>query len=125
MSTKEYYRKWRAGWSEEKKIAVRAEARARWEHATATRFGFTLEEWRAEKIAHPNCAICGLPLSDDVAFNHQKTQATRHADHDHETGQFRDFLCGFCNLVIGYSGESIEVLEKVITYLKKHGENYD
>jgi hypothetical protein len=38
-------------------------------------------------------------------------------DHDHNTLQFRGLLCSYCNVAIGYVGESIEILQKMQTYL--------
>lgn len=39
-------------------------------------------------------------------------------DHDHKTGKPRGLLCVKCNLALGYVDDSIEKLEKLITYLK-------
>ncbi len=37
------------------------------------------------------CEICTLPILKQP-----------HADHDHQTGQFRGWLCGPCNLRLGW-----------------------
>lgn len=42
-------------------------------------------------------------------------------DHDHETGKIRELLCGQCNQALGLLRESVEVFERAIRYLKKHG----
>lgn len=39
-------------------------------------------------------------------------------DHCHKTGRFRGWLCAGCNLSIGHARDSVEVLEKMIIYLK-------
>jgi len=41
-------------------------------------------------------------------------------DHDHETGEFRGYLCHSCNRNIGGFNDSIESLERAIKYLKKN-----
>ena len=39
-------------------------------------------------------------------------------DHNHETREFRGFLCPTCNMNIGQLGDSIETLQRAIEYLK-------
>lgn len=41
-------------------------------------------------------------------------------DHCHKTGKVRKLLCSFCNSLLGYSNDSIEILESAIKYLKDH-----
>jgi len=43
-----------------------------------------------------------------------------HVDHDHLTSRVRGLLCRYCNSGIGYVEESIETLQNMIKYLKKH-----
>ena len=43
--------------------------------------------------------------------------ATLHLDHDHETGQFRGYLCHHCNTGIGLFGDSTEHMRAGIAYL--------
>lgn len=54
------------------------------------------------------CECCGGPTNG---------QGTLHLDHNHQTGQFRGWLCSNCNTGIGKLGDSIEGLEKAIRYL--------
>jgi hypothetical protein len=74
-------------------------------------FGLTPEQWEAMNSEQDGrCAICrgvskGRPL--DV-------------DHDHSTGTVRALLCRKCNLALGYVGDSIEILESMIQYLRQH-----
>jgi hypothetical protein len=44
-------------------------------------------------------------------------------DHDHETGTVRALLCNPCNLMIGYAGDRVGLLEKGIEYLEIHSED--
>ena len=46
-----------------------------------------------------------------------------HFDHDHNTLEFRGFLCINCNQGIGKLGDNIEGLKQAITYLNTHKEN--
>lgn len=71
-----------------------------------------------ELLAKQNgiCAIC-----------HQKNNTTRNGkikrfaiDHDHLTLKTRELLCSFCNSILGYAKDSIELLESAIKYLEKH-----
>ena len=39
-------------------------------------------------------------------------------DHDHETGNFRGYLCNTCNASLGGLGDNIKELKNAITYLK-------
>lgn len=65
------------------------------------------------------CALCGLPLDlDETVVDH---------DHDHCNGS-SSAACGNCdrggihqqcNTLLGMAGDSIEILEKAITYLKE------
>lgn len=41
------------------------------------------------------------------------------ADHDHDTGMGREWICDSCNTGLGRFKDDIEILEKVIEYLKR------
>jgi len=58
------------------------------------------------------CAICNIHQS--------KLKKKLFVDHDHTTGKVRGLLCPQCNSVLGYVNDSIEVLVKMIGYLKAH-----
>lgn len=64
---------------------------------------YGLSEAEVPKILE--CEVCGSGLR--VAF-----------DHDHNTGNFRGFLCYRCNLALGYALDSSELLEKLAKYLR-------
>ena len=55
------------------------------------------------------CAICGKEL----------VPKDQHIDHDHISGEVRGVLCRTCNLGIGLLGDTLEVAERAVQYLKK------
>lgn len=52
------------------------------------------------------CKLCG------------KHDAHLNMDHDHATGAFRGYLCRNCNMGLGKLGDTIEGLERALTYLR-------
>ena len=55
-----------------------------------------------------NCQCCGATLGDKP-----------HMDHDHETGEFRGWLCNKCNVGLGGMNDSISGLFKGLKYIIK------
>ncbi len=66
----------------------------------------------AEEIEYAftgKCEMCGVP---EMELN-KKLQM----DHNHETGEFRGFLCGKCNKALGLLNDSRELLTNALRYL--------
>lgn len=42
-----------------------------------------------------------------------------HLDHDHETGEFRGWLCFGCNTALGKLGDNLEGVMRLVRYLRK------
>jgi len=61
-----------------------------------------------------SCAICG------TAFELYDNGKTFRVDHDHETNEVRSLLCQSCNLGIGHFGDSVELMQEAIAYLRFH-----
>jgi hypothetical protein len=65
------------------------------------------------------CPICNR--NEEQArghnINHRKMWC---ADHDHNTDQFRGWICHKCNLGLGNFADSVERLKSAIEYLEKH-----
>jgi len=59
------------------------------------------------------CPICEKMSIVGVTANLVK-------DHDHKTGNAREWICDSCNTGLGRFKDNIKLLEKVIDYLKKH-----
>ena len=56
---------------------------------------------------HDSCDICGA------------TDRTLLLDHDHDTKEFRGWLCIKCNTAIGYFHEDLDLMYKAINYVKE------
>lgn len=78
------------------------------------KFGLTLEQYNVMKAAQNNrCAICG----DEELPTWKKCLAV---DHDHDTGQVRELLCGSCNNGLGKFRDDPELLTVAAMYLRRH-----
>lgn len=74
-------------------------------------YNISLDEYnKLLKKQNKICAIC-KKIGDDKRLP---------LDHDHKTGKIREFLCTNCNLALGHTNDSIETLQNMIIYLKKH-----
>jgi hypothetical protein len=59
-----------------------------------------------------SCDCCGKIVTETKGIN------SLVIDHDHETGEFRGWVCNDCNVGIGRLGDTVEGLEQAIDYLK-------
>jgi len=66
------------------------------------------QEWLSRQDGH--CKICGKSA----------TGKDGHTDHDRETRQLRDLLCGRCNRGIGWFQEDPELLRAAADYIERH-----
>lgn len=84
-------------------------------------YGISLEDY-LEKFQNQKgvCAICKQP--EIMVNGHTKIVRRLAVDHCHTTNKIRDLLCTKCNTVLGSVGDSIELLQNHIEYLKKHKE---
>lgn len=64
--------------------------------------------------APENCEMCN-------AHENDSPWGTLTLDHDHETGEFRGWLCGHCNALLGRAEDNLIILRAAIKYLKRHG----
>lgn len=78
------------------------------------RYGITREQWNILfQQQNQTCAICRTDVSKGTGWQ---------TDHNHSTGKLRGILCNGCNSLLGWSFESVAILENAIAYLKLHGE---
>jgi hypothetical protein len=78
-------------------------------------FGMTVAEYEALlKKQDYKCTICGEP-------HVEATKKRLQVDHCHKTGKVRELLCHHCNNMLGWAKDNIQILEKGIEYLKRHG----
>jgi hypothetical protein len=72
--------------------------------------GVNQEQYNAAFEAQDGrCLICGRHRSE--------LKRDLHADHDHETGEFRGLLCGRCNMGLGYFLDNKWLLLRALEYL--------
>ncbi|MDR0231728.1 MAG: endonuclease VII domain-containing protein [Dysgonamonadaceae bacterium] len=62
------------------------------------------------------CPICKKPSIPYVTANLV-------IDHDHETGNAREWICDSCNTGLGRFKDNVELMQQAIKYLKKHSNN--
>ena len=79
------------------------------------RFRVSKDWYAATLLAQKNrCVCCG------VHFCGLSRNTTPCIDHDHATGKARGILCPRCNSALGHCGDDINILVKLIEYLKEH-----
>lgn len=88
------------------------------ENEILRRFKLSKEEYDEMVKEHNNlCAIC---FKEETRRSRTEGEICRLAiDHCHRTNKVRGLLCHACNIMIGKAGDSIEILESAITYLRK------
>lgn len=65
------------------------------------------ERLTSGRIRPNHCDVCGN--TGRICF-----------DHNHQTGEFRGWLCAYCNMILGYAKDNANVLISLSNYLKKH-----
>lgn len=75
-------------------------------------FGISVDEYESRLVRQNHCcALCGSTTP----------KGGWHLDHNHTTGEIREFLCNVCNRGLGYFQDDPAILLKAIAYLEKHG----
>jgi Recombination endonuclease VII len=93
-----YRNKWRKENPEKYRKSVRS-------YHVRSRYNVSHEE--AERLdAISECEICGSNNRLGI-------------DHCHDSNKIRGILCNSCNLALGWADDNIEILEKMISYLKE------
>lgn len=104
-----YKRKYEAALTQEQ-LDERREY-ARW-HMIKKNYGLTKEEWLQKVDAQGGlCALCKIP-------GRTGKLGRLSVDHCHVTGRVRGLLCSPCNSAIGVLGDTPEMLERAVKYLR-------
>jgi hypothetical protein len=83
-------------------------ARAR-NYRLSRRYGITQEEYlELLRQQRGQCKLCERGLDDMYP----------HVDHCHDSGRVRGILCGQCNRGLGLLGDSPDLLERAVLYLR-------
>lgn len=83
----------------------------------ARKWGMTSKEYNWKLEAQDfQCAICNSKMERGRLC---------HLDHNHKTGEIRDFLCSGCNTGLGQFQDNPIILQAAINYIKRHNECVD
>ena len=86
-------------------------------HNLPAKYGITAARFAEMLLAQGGkCACCGR----EMLLEGKRTRLVC-VDHNHDTGEIRDLLCGRCNLAAGNVKDSSELAEKLRKYLAKWG----
>ena len=79
------------------------------------KYGITAAQFAEKLLAQGGkCACCGIQFQNDGY------KADRPCvDHNHNSGEVRDLLCGKCNLAAGNVNDSSERAKQLLAYLEK------
>ena len=106
--TQQATKEWRANNPQSNKASnLRAKAKSK--------YGLPLEDiWQMLFRQNGKCLICKRIIDFDSPDKCDKP----HVDHNHETGKVRGLLCLTCNTGLGMFGDSPDLLEAALTYIR-------
>lgn len=115
----EMYKDWEKRNPEKRKklhqnFYAKKKERMRW-YWIESKYGMTKEKYH-ELLEEQNngCRICGATEAKHRSSNNLLV------DHCHVTGKYRGLLCNRCNTSLGFVNDDIELLEKMVNYLKEY-----
>jgi hypothetical protein len=79
----------------------------------------TSEKKKMDEIKPEKFFICPICKKPSIPF----VTANLVIDHDHETGNAREWICDSCNTGLGRFKDNIELMQEALKYLKKHSKN--
>ncbi|MDR2684610.1 MAG: endonuclease VII domain-containing protein [Prevotellaceae bacterium] len=77
------------------------------------------EKRRMNEIKPEKFFVCPICKKSSIPY----VTANLVIDHNHETGNARDWICDSCNTGLGRFKDNIELMNEAIKYLKKHSKN--
>ena len=116
--TRAYQRNWKKEWAKKNPEAAKEKSYA---HGIFHRYGLTVEQYDAKLAAQNNlCGLCGKPFEGETKFKGGLEGTAPVLDHDHGSGNLRDFVHRSCNLGIGYFYDDPDLLRMAAEYLERH-----
>tara|TARA_B100000749_G_C18187953_1_gene366657 strand:+ start:10 stop:468 length:459 start_codon:yes stop_codon:yes gene_type:complete len=87
-----------------------------------------IAKWKKEYPKPDKNDVCPgcLETEDDIksggGWEHhiKKDRTVWRVDHDHETDTFRDYLCDYCNNVLGRAKDNPDTLRRLADYIEYH-----
>jgi hypothetical protein len=103
--------------------------RRQYQLKTAELHRFRIALWMSKGLAKRHKYVPCVATEDEIATSftgychacgkaESENRRRLSLDHCHVTGQFRGWLCSFCNFALGHTEDSPELLEGLIAYLK-------
>jgi len=85
---------------------------------THYKLSYGMPLWEIEQRVEKQDYLCAICKRQTKGLGRGKYGLC--VDHNHNTGQIRELLCGQCNLGLGYFYENPEALRKAAEYLEKY-----
>jgi len=84
-------------------------------------YGLTINEYNEMVFRQGGrCASCGIIPAGVEKRGRMPRVIRLYVDHCHKTGRVRGLLCSGCNTGFGMLGDSVEKVEMLLRYAKKH-----
>ena len=77
------------------------------------------EKKRMNEIKPEKFFVCPICKKSSIPY----VTANLVIDHDHDTGNAREWICDSCNTGLGRFKDNVELMKEAIKYLKKHTKN--
>ena len=77
------------------------------------------EKKRMNEIKPEKFFICPICKKSSIPY----VTANLVIDHDHDTGNAREWICDSCNTGLGRFKDNVELMQEAIKYLKKYSKN--
>jgi RNase P subunit RPR2 len=79
----------------------------------------TSEKKRMNEIKPEKFFVCPICKKPSIPY----VTANLVIDHDHDTGNAREWICDSCNTGLGRFKDNVELMNEAIKYLKKHSKS--
>ncbi|MDR1985050.1 MAG: endonuclease VII domain-containing protein [Prevotellaceae bacterium] len=79
----------------------------------------TSEKKRMNEVKPEKFFVCPICKKSSIPY----VTANLVIDHNHETGNAREWICDSCNTGLGRFKDNIELMNEAIKYLKRHAKN--